>query len=152
MSYSNKVYNLAENYTSDNEVTLTNANIKAAADSYFTLIKDAHDDDDLSSSNYNYYANLGSVLDNVTGLNLFPPALKAKIKSSGSRFLFKNTVDNKYIIVNDQRAFVFTNESDFDDIKQGYDWAQANNVYSGSQVTAQYNGALNQVGSNMPTQ
>ena len=152
MSYSEKIYNMVSNYTSSSQTDITNTNMKTAADDYFDILKDSHDDGDLTSSNYNYYGNISLVLDAVSGLSIFPTELRTKIKSAGSRFVFKNKVDDKYIIVNDQKAFVFTDEGDFDDIVTAYDWAQANNVYSSTQVTAQYNGALQTVASNPPTQ
>ncbi len=141
MTYSQRIYNMADNYTSDSEVSISKDQMKTAADNYFTKLKNAHSNNDIVSNNYTYYALIPN--DSITKLDIFPSTLRTKIKAAGTRFIFKNKVHDKYIILNDQELFVFTDESDFDDILSAYDWAQADNVYSGPQITAQYQGALN---------
>ena len=146
-TFSDTIYNLVSSYTSDSQVELSQSQINSGADSLFNNLVSAHGNSNLTSNSYNYYSSLTNVTDSTLGLDCIPSTLRAKIKSSTSRFNFKNTVNNKYIILNANRGFLFSNSSDFDDAIELYNWSVANNVYGSgnSQIQAQYNSNFEQI-------
>lgn len=146
-TFSDTVYNLVSSYTSDDKVQLSASQINSGADSLFNNLVSAHGNSNLTSNSYNYYSSLTSVADSTLGIDCIPSTLRGKIKSSTSRFNFKNTVNNKYIILNANRGFLFSSSSDFDDVIDLYNWSVANNVYGSgnSQVQAQYSSNFQQV-------
>ena len=144
---SNQIYNLVSNYVSS-EIELTNSQIRTAANNCFDNLENAHSNNNLNTtSQYDYYNNLSLVTDTALGINSIPNTLRAKIKSANSIFNFKNTVDNKYIMVNNQKAFRFANVSDWQNGINLYNWTIANNVYGSqsSSIQTQYNSNFNQI-------
>ena len=144
---SQRVYDLVSNYTSESLVILNNSDIKSAAQSLQNSMISAHDDSDINiSGNYTYYSDISSVSDANLGIGAIKEAnIIAKIKSANTVFNFKNTVDNKYIMVYNQKAFVFDTEADFDESMTSFNWSTGSQVYTGGNnntVTQQYNNSL----------
>tara|TARA_R100000278_G_scaffold120632_1_gene103253 strand:- start:4808 stop:5290 length:483 start_codon:yes stop_codon:yes gene_type:complete len=144
---SQRVYDLVSNYTSESLIIINPADIQAAAQTLQDSMISAHDEGDINiSGNYTYYDDISSVSNTDLGIDAIKEAnIIAKIKSANTVFNFKNTVDNKYIMVYDQKAFVFDTESDFDNTMTSFNWSTGSEVYTGganNTVTQQYNNSL----------
>ena len=144
---SQRIYDLVSNYTDESLIIINPSDIQNAAQNLQDSMISAHNDGDINiSGNYTYYSDISSVSTTDLGIDAIKEAnIIAKIKSANTVFNFKNTVDNKYIMVYDQKAFVFDTETDFDNTMTSFNWSTGSEVYTGGNsntVTQQYNNSL----------
>ena len=145
----NTIYDLVDNYTSESKTNVTRANVETAASSFMATLVSADDDGDLTGS-YTYYSDISSnPTDETLGINAIKESgLRGKIRATNCVFNFKNTVNSKYIIVQNQKCFLFGNESDFDDAILSFNWKLGTVVYSDSAINTQYNSSLSTIMNN----
>jgi len=143
------IYSLVDTYTSESKQTITNSDIVTAASGFMTTLVSADDDGDLTGS-YTYYSDISSnPSDETLGINAIKESgMRGKIRATNCVFNFKNTVNSKYIIVQNQKCFLFGNESDFDDAIESFNWKLAATVYNDVDITTQYNSSLNSIMNN----
>ena len=132
------IYSLVDTYTSESKQTITNSDIVTAASGFMTTLVSADDDGDLTGR-YTYYSDISSnPSDETLGINAIKESgMRGKIRATNCVFNFKNTVNSKYIIVQNQKCFLFGNESDFDDAIESFNWKLAATVYNDVDITTQ---------------
>ena len=148
-SLTDTIYNLADSYTTDSITNVTNAHISAAGSTLMGHLINAHDAGDIIGT-YTYYSDITSSPDDATlGLNAIKEtALKTKIRGSNAIFNFKNTVNSKYIIIHNKRCFLYTALSKYNEAIGSFNLQLADQIYTGTGVTSQYNSSLDSLMNN----
>lgn len=148
-SLTKKIYNLVDAHTDESETKVVNANITDAANAFMTTLVSARDAGDLLGS-YTYYSDISSSPDDATlGIDGIKESdLRDKIRASNAVFNFKNIVNSKYIIVYNQKCFLYSIESEFDDAITSFNWKLGTEVYSDVDIPTQYESSLSSIMNN----
>tara|TARA_R110002020_G_scaffold174872_4_gene366625 strand:- start:145 stop:633 length:489 start_codon:yes stop_codon:yes gene_type:complete len=146
---SNKIYDLVDSYTDDSLQHVTNKQIQDGASGLMNTLVSAHNDNDLDiiTGNYDYYSDItSSPTDATLGIDVVSDPIKSQVRDSNTVFNFKNSYNNKYIIVYNKKAFVFDTKSDWDNAMISFKWRVGVEAYTSSDnnnsVMSQYSGSL----------
>ena len=132
-AFSNQVFSLVDSYTNDSIVNIPNTKIQSGASGLMNTLISAHDDDDFDiTGDYEYYSDISSSPNDATlGINpLKDDSIKTKVRESNTVFNFKNSYNDKYIIVYNQKAFVFDTEADWDNVFTSFKWRVGAEAYT----------------------
>ena len=144
---SQRIYDLASAYTNESLVILNNTDIKNAAATLQATMISAHGDGDINTSgSYTYYPDMSIPTVADLGISAIKEDnLISKIRGANTVFNFKNTLNSKYIMVYNQKAFLFDTEADFNSATNSFNWGIGAEVYTGgagNTVESQYDNSL----------
>ena len=136
---SNQVFTLVDDYTDDSIVNLGNADIQSGASGLMNTLVSAHDADDFDiTGDYDYYSDISSAPSDATlGIDVIKESnIRDQIRADDTVFNFKNSYNDKYIIVYDGKAFVFDTEADWDNIFVSFKWRVGADAYTPNSTDA----------------